>query len=352
MPDTLHIASGDLLRLVRTAFERVGVPASDAATAAEILVSADLQGIGTHGVRRLGPYVARLRDGVFAPAPTIRIDRTAPATALVDGGGGLGPVVGVRGLSTALEIAAETGIAYVGCRNSQHFGALAPYARRAAEAGMICLLGSTAFATMAPWGGREVRIGNNPIGLGAPRRGAPPFILDIALSVAARGKMRLAQQRGEAIPPGWALDAEGRPTTDPLEGLKGFVLPIGGHKGYGLALAVDILAGVLTGGAVSPEVRSLFQQAREPQGVCHFFIALDPARLLGRDAYGDRIETLCRLMAETPPFDPAAPVLIPGEVEARTLADRTARGIPLEAAEFAAIEAMARGEPPDKVAAF
>lgn len=352
MPDILRVASDDLLQLTRCAFERVGVPPSDAAAAAEILVSADLQGIGTHGVRRLAPYVARIRDGAFNPTPDIRIARTAPAAALVDGNDGLGPVVGTRGLSAALEIAAETGIAYVGCRNSQHFGALAPYARRAAEAGMVCLLGSTALATMAPWGGREVRVGNNPLGLGAPRRGAPPFILDIAMSIAARGKMRLAQQRGEAIPTGWALDAEGRPTTDPLAGLKGFVLPIGGHKGYGLALAVDILAGALTGGAVSAEVRSLFQQAEAPQGVCHFFIALDPARLLGQDAFGDRMEALCRLMAETPPFDPAAPVLIPGEIEARLLAERRAHGIPLEAEEFAAIQALARGEPPGKVAAF
>lgn len=348
----LRVPADKVLHLTKTALERVGVPEGDAAAAAEVLVSADLQGIVTHGTRRLAPYIARIRDGAFRSRAEIRIETPAPAVAVVDGGSGLGPVVGRKGLDLALKMAAESGIAFVTCRNSQHFGALAPYGRLAAGAGKVCLMGTNALATMAPWGGREVRVGNNPFGLAAPRRNAPPFILDIAMSVAARGKMRLAQDRGEPIPPGWALDARGRPTTDPLEGLKGFVLPIGGHKGYGLALMVDILAGVLSGGAVSTEVRSLFQQKTEPQRVSHFFIAIDPDRILGRAAYEDRMEALCGLMKTTPPFDPGKPVLIPGEIEARTHADRSANGIPMTADDLAALEALARGEPPRKVSAF
>lgn len=352
MSQSLLVSSDEVARLACEALVRVGMPETDAEAAAEILVSADLQGIDTHGVRRLGPYVARIRDGVFNPRPEIRVAARTAAAAVVDGGDGLGPVVGLKGLRLAVELAAAAGVGYVACRNSQHFGALAAYARHAAAAEVVCLMGTTAFATMAPWGGREVRVGNNPLGIAAPRRNAPPFILDIAMSVAARGKLRLAQERGEAIPPGWALDAHGNPTTDPLEGLKGFVLPIGGHKGYGLALAVDILAGVLAGGAVSSEVGSLFQQNRAPQRVGHFFIAIDPARLLGRDVYDRRMEEMCRAMTEVAPLDPARPVMLPGEMEARTLADRSARGIPMNLDEFEALQALAAGAAPGKIAAF
>ena len=352
MSEILWVPHQEVARLVTSAFEHAGIPSADAGTIAEILVMADLQGIETHGIRRVAPYIARIHDGVFNPTPDIRVERTATAVAIVDGDDGLGPVIGVRGLLNAIEIAKECGVAYVSCRNSQHFGALAPYALRAAEAGVVCFLGTNAFATMAPTGGREVRLGNNPFGLGAPRRDAPPFILDIAMSVVARGKIRQSQERGEAIPLGWALDPAGVPTTNPLEALKGFVQPIGNHKGYGLALMVDILAGVLSGGAVGTEVKSMFQQTSEAQRVSHFFIAIDPSRILGIDAYYERMETLCRLMTSTPPFDAASPVMIPGEIEARTYAERHLGGIPMRPKELAALQALAAGQTPNEVARY
>ena len=135
---------------------------------------------------------------------------------------------------------------------------------------MVCFLGTNAFPTMAPWGGKDVKIGNNPIGLGAPRRDAPPFILDIAMSVAARGKMRKAAEKGERIPPGWALDKDGNPTTDPNEGLNGYVLPIGGHKGYGIALAVDILAGVLVAEPLQPRSNHFSTEGASTTGLPFF----------------------------------------------------------------------------------
>ena len=352
MAEQQRVPYEDVLQMATSALKHAGVSRTDASTAADILVTADLQGIGTHGIRRLAPYIARIRDGVFNPTPDIRVEKTATGTAIVDGDDGLGPVVGVRGLHCAIETARECGIAYVGCRNSQHFGALAPYALRAADAGIVCFLGTNAFASMAPTGGREVRLGNNPFGLGAPRRDAPPFILDIAMSVVARGKIRQAQERGETIPLGWALDSAGKPTTDPLEALKGFVQPIGYHKGYGLALLVDILAGVLSGGAVGTEVKSMFQQTSEAQRVSHFFIAIDPARILGIEPYYNGMETLCRLMASTPPFDAASPVLIPGEIEARTHAESTRDGIPMKPDELTALLTLAKGQSPVDVAHY
>jgi ureidoglycolate dehydrogenase (NAD+) len=340
----------DLAAWSVNAFTAVGVPKTDAESAVEILVSADLQGIDTHGVRRIPAYVARIRDGIFNPAPDISVEQRGDSAAVVDGDDGLGPVVGSFGLKTALRLAEKTGVGYVGCRNSQHFGALAPYARHATQAGFVCFLGTNAFTTMAPTGGREIRLGNNPLGLGAPRADAPPFILDIAMSVAARGKMRAAAEKGEPIPEGWALDADGNPTTDPEKGLAGFVLPIGGHKGYGLAMMVDILAGALSGGAVSTEVKSLFQQKDQPQKVCHYFIAIDPEKTIGRDAFLNRMAVLCDLMKSTTPFKDGAPVLIPGEIEARRFETRSENGIPLDPDFVDELQSMAKGAPPRAVA--
>ncbi len=350
MRKIIRASHSELLKLTASALEAVGVPHEDADLAAEILVTADLIGIDTHGTRRLAPYVARLRDGVFNARPTLKMSQQAATSIIIDGNNGLGPVIGTRALDIALETAAKYGTAFVACRNSQHFGALAPYAMRACKSSMVCFLGTNAFPTMAPWGGKEVKIGNNPIGLGAPRRDAPPFILDIAMSVAARGKMRKAAQKGERIPVGWALDKGGNPTTDPNEGLNGYVLPIGGHKGYGIALAVDILAGVLSGGAVATEVQSLFKQKERPQQVCHFFIVIDPAQTIGTEAFLDRIETLCLIMKETEPIAAGESVLVPGEIEARKAGEHLRHGIPMDEEFYESLRSLARGEAPDFVA--
>ena len=269
----------------------------------------------------------------------------APSVALIDGDDGLGPVVGRRALDKAVRMAKDNGIAYVGCRNSNHFGAIAPYALLACRQEMICIIGTNAFTTMAPWGGREVKIGNNPLGVGAPRRGKPAYILDIAMSVAARGKIRKAHESGEKIPSGWALDPQGKPTADPLEGLKGFVLPIGGHKGYGLALAIAILSGVLTGGSFLTGVKSMLQQADEPQHVSHFFILINPAQVIGIDAYYENMEVFCTLVKNTEPIDPNKPVLLPGEHAAKTYETRITSGIPMARERLQVLENLAQGNP-------
>jgi LDH2 family malate/lactate/ureidoglycolate dehydrogenase len=209
---------------------------------------------------------------------------------------------------------------------------------------MVMTAGTNAFRMIAPWGGTQVKLGNNPLAFGAPCRNEPHFILDIAMSVGARGKIRAAQERGEAIPAGWALDSRGQPTTDPLEALKGFVMPIGGHKGYGLALMVDILSGVLTGALFGSDARSLFQDKSDPQGLGHFFIVIDPARFMDIGDFHDRMERLGRDMRSAPAADPERPVVLPGEFEHKAAAERSARGIPVEATLMRQLEALARGE--------
>ena len=211
---------------------------------------------------------------------------------------------------------------------------------------MVAFMGTNAQPVMAPWRGVEVTHGNNPIAFAAPRRNGPPFILDVAQSVVAYSKLRHAHEDGEAIPPGWAADAQGRPTTDPVAGMQGFVLPIGGHKGYGYALGVEILAAVLSGGAIGKEVKPLYQRDTTPQGVCHFFMVIDPERTIGREAFLDRMDDMCAMMKGVAPLDPAEPVLVPGEPEAEAMADREANGVPLPADWLADIEAMAEGRAP------
>lgn len=327
--DDVRVSVQELEALSRDALRKAGLPEAHADAATDVLVTADLFGISTHGTRRLGPYIRRIQQGLMNPTPDIVVTRKAPSLATVAGDNGMGPVVGAEGLRVAIALAQETGIGYVGCSGSNHFGAIAPYALTACEQGLISVIGTNAFPTMAPWGGREVKVGNNPLGVGVPRRQPPHFILDIAMSVAARGKMRAAHERGETIPAGWALDAQGRPTVDPLEALKGFVLPIGGHKGYGLALAIDVLAGVLTGAAYGPGVGSLFQNMREPQRIGHFFLVIDPKRFMDDATYHERLEDLFRQIKDTEPFDEQSPVMLPGEPEWLEREKRLKEGIPM-----------------------
>jgi LDH2 family malate/lactate/ureidoglycolate dehydrogenase len=304
-----------LKALTEAALARAGLPAEDRTAVTRVLVEAEMMGLSTHGVMRLESYVERVRVGGVAARADIAVERKGPSLALVDGGNALGPVVGERGLAAAKEIAGETGLAYVACRNSNHFGALAPYALTACAAGFVSVMATNATTTMPPWGGAEARIGNNPFGIAAPCPEPPHFILDMAMSVAARGKIRAARDAGRPIPEGWAVDAAGRPTTDPVTALAGFLMPVGGHKGSGLSQGVDVLAGVLSGARFLTEVSSWLDDPEKPQGLGHFFLLIDPARLVGRAAFDQAMARYQRTIRETPPADPAAPVLLPGERE-------------------------------------
>ncbi|WP_193369382.1 Ldh family oxidoreductase [Pelagibius marinus] len=345
MSDQVTIATGDLRRLAAAALTAAGAQAAQAAATAEVLVESDLLGITTHGVQRLATYCQRLRQGGIKAAAQITVERKAPSLALVDGDSALGQAVALTALESGLEMAAETGIAYVGCRNSNHLGALAPYGLKACEKGFLLVGGSNAASTMAPWGGREARLGNNPLAVAAPCPEAPHFLLDMAMSVAARGKVRRAEREGRPIPEGWALDAEGRPTTDPAAALAGFLLPFGGHKGSGLSQAVDLLAGVVTGARFLTDLSSGIGHLDRPSGSGHFFLLIDPKRLLGAGAYAAAVSRFRALVQETPPADPAAPVRIPGQRQQAQRAKALRDGIELPQDLLARLEALAAGAP-------
>jgi LDH2 family malate/lactate/ureidoglycolate dehydrogenase len=325
------IAADSLMFLSNKVLEAAGLPPKDAAAASPVLVEGDMMGIGTHGVGRLPGYCERIRVGGIAAKAEITVDRRAASLAIVDGGNALGPLVGAKALEAALDIVRETGIAYVGCRNSNHFGAIAPYALMACEAEFVSIMGTGASTTMPPWGGAEARIGNNPIGIAAPCDGEPHFILDMAMSVAARGKIRAAQAVGRPIPEGWAVNADGQPTTDPSTALAGFLVPFGGHKGSGLSQAVDLLSGVLSGARFLTGVSSWVDKPEAPQGIGHFFLLIDPERLIGREAFQSAMQEFRSLIQGTPPADPAQPVLLPGQREQIRRARALREGIAISA---------------------
>ena len=326
------------------ALELLGVPSGDARLTVEALLYADVRGVDSHGIQRLLMYVPRLRKKLIKAQPDIRVEKLTPVISLVHGDDGLGQVVAARGINEAIDVAKTCGLAFVGCRDSNHFGAAAPFAQMACDQRLIAMVATNAVPTMAAWGGSKNVVGNNPFAIGVPCDGAPHFMLDIALSVSSRGRIRGLAQTNQRIPEGWAVDAKGNPTTDPVEALKGFVLPIGGHKGYGLALAIDMMAGVLTGAGFGGGVKSMLQQGNEAQHVGHFMLVIDPVRFMPWECFSGRVNELRDSMRSAAPLDPKRPIVIPGEPEAQIEKARRASGIPMSEDTLALLKGLAHGQ--------
>ncbi|HEX3097739.1 MAG TPA: Ldh family oxidoreductase, partial [Usitatibacter sp.] len=309
------MTEAELAALAARALRGLGVERDQAEDTARILVLGDLFGHHTHGVSRLESYGERLELGGIKARPEIRVERVAPGVLKIDGDNGLGAAVGLRALRASIEAARETGIAIAFARTSNHFGACGPYCWLAAQEGFASLVGSNATPTIAPTGGRDTRVGNNPLAIGVPRPGADPVILDMAMSVVARAKLRDALKRGEAIPDTWATDREGRATSDPKAAIDGFLLPFGGYKGYGLAVMVDLLAGVLSGASYLTHVNSWIDEPQLEQRIGHFFVVIDTARLGSPEWLAGRVADFAAIVHGTPAANPSQPVRLPGERE-------------------------------------
>lgn len=335
------VSEAELMALATEALVGLGLARRDAADAGRVLVLAEMSGVATHGVSRIESYGERLGIGGINPRPDIVLEHVAPAIVRVDGNNGVGPLVGMRALEAAMEAAATNGVGLALARGSNHFGPVSPYSRIATEAGFASLIGSNATTTIAPWGGSEARLGNSPCGFGFPNPGGEPVILDMAISVAARAKIRDAAKAGQQIPGTWATDRSGRPTTDPNEALNGFLLPIGGHKGYGLALVVDLLAGLLSGAAYLTHVRSWVDSPESPQNLGHYFLLIDTKRLGTAGWLSGRMNDFVGILHSTPLADPDAPVLVPGEIENRNLARARREGIRVDPSLLARLKALA-----------
>ena len=314
---------------LRAVFEANGLPAEDARTAARALVKASLRGVDSHGVARVAMYCERLRRGVAKAVPDISVERVAPAAALVDGDDGLGLVVGPRAMAEAIALARECGIGLAGVRRSGHYGMAALYILQAVEAGCVGMALTNASPALPVWGGRTPFLGTSPFAAGTPAGAGPPFVLDMACSIVARGKLKFAAQRGETIPAGLALDRHGRPTTDGAEAFEGVVLPMGGVKGAGLSMLMDVLSGVWTGAGFGGEVRNPFTGLDGPQGTGHFFLALKADLFMSMTAFENRMETLTERVKAQPRAAGCDEILMPGEPEDRNERLRREQGIPL-----------------------
>ncbi len=321
------ISEADLQALGKRAFQNLGLSEKDAQDLVHVLVMADLFGLSTHGLSRIESYGDRLKIGGINPQPNIQVERLAPAMIGVNGDNGVGPVVGMRTLEAAMEAASEFGIAVAFARGSNHFGPISPYSLIAAERGFASIIGSNATTTIAPWGGSDARLGNSPLGFGVPNPGGKPFLLDMAMSVVARAKIRNALKRGESIPNTWGTDASGNETTDPKVALDGFLLPIGGHKGYGLALMVDLFAGLLSNAGYLTHIKSWQDAPDEPQNLGHFFILIDTKRLGSSQWLSDRMTDFANILTDSPPADPSKPVIVPGMIELAKLERQRKEGI-------------------------
>lgn len=323
----MRVDAATLTRFCHDALVAAGLRPADAATMAASLVAADLRGVASHGVMRLPIYVRRMRLGLIATRPVIEVERTAPATAVVDGGNGPGQVVAQRAMREAVALAREAGAGFVAVRRSNHFGAAGWFALQAAEAGMIGVAVTHAEADVVPFGGTRAALGTNPLAFAVPRADGPPLVLDLATSAVAMGKVLLAAKQGRSIPDGWAVDADGEPTTDPARVRA--VLPMAGPKGYGLALVIEVLSALLSGSRSGSEVKRMYDDFDAPQEIGHFLGAVDVARFVPLDAFTHSLEGLAARITSVPPAAGHDEVLLPGAVEERAEARNRRDGIPL-----------------------
>ena len=342
MDRTIRVAHDRLSDFAAAAYMAVGVPESDARLAADSLVQADLWGHQSHGVMRLSWYVARLRAGVMRPVTETELVVDAGALAVMDGHDGLGQVIAARAAGEAIRRAKIHGVGAVAVRNSNHFGTAMYFTLMAAQQGCVAFLSTNASPAMAPWGGRRKTVGTNPWSLAAPAGRHAPMVLDIANTGVARGKVYLARQKGLPIPPGWAITAEGEPTTDPAEALSGIILPMAGHKGYAIAVMMDVLSGVLSGSGFGAGVAGPYQSERR-SGCGHLMIALHIAAIQPLAEFNRRMEQLIDELKTVPLAPGFDEVLYPGELEARNDARNRAEGLQLPEDTLLDLENLAKG---------
>lgn len=336
------IPVASLTAFAATAFSKYGVPDADAKIVASLMVEADLLGHDTHGLFRLRQYLARLRDGGCNPTPKVAVLTETPAIALIDGDNGLGHLAMQQACDLAMDKARAVGIGWVGVRGGNHAGPAALYVRPQAATGMIGLCAAVGSANhVAPFGGTDLLLGTNPIAIAAPSGGPDPFVLDMATTVAAMGKIKTLVQRGEQMPEGWMVGADGKPLTDPTRRGDGFLLPIGGAKGYGLSLAIGMLAGVLNGAAFGSDVIEFTSDTTSPTNTGQFVAAINIAMFTNPEDFSAAAARAFDEMRASTPLPDHDPVRIPGDGREAARQERVKAGIPLHAALRRDLDAIA-----------
>jgi L-2-hydroxycarboxylate dehydrogenase (NAD+) len=332
----------ELEAFIQRALVRVGIPVADARICAELMARADLNGSDGHGVFRLPQYVRRIKGGAVNVRPNVRIVQEAAAMALVDGDNAMGHVVMRFATETAIRKAKVAGTAWVGVRWSNHAGPASLYASMPLAHDMIGLYLAVGNANhLPPWGGLDMLLSTNPIAIAVPAMEEPSVVLDMATTVAAYGKVKTKAQRGETMPEGWMMDRTGSPLTDPRRADEGFLLPIGGYKGYGLALMFGLLAGTLNGAAMGRDVVDFNKDDVTPTNTGHVIVAIDLAAFGDVEAFKRRVDALVRDLRASEKMPGATSVRIPGEGSQRAREDRSRNGVPIAPALAEALGRLA-----------
>jgi L-2-hydroxycarboxylate dehydrogenase (NAD+) len=328
----MNCAAADLQSFVVAMLLAVGLPAADALQVAQLMTQADLTGADGHGVFRLPQYLRRIRAGGLNVRPHIRCVRETNATALVDGDNGMGHLVMHAATQWAITKALAHGVGWVGAQHSNHAGPAALYADLAAQQGLVGIYLAVGSANhMAPWGSVQPLLSTNPIAIAVPAGRHGTVLLDMATTVAAYGKVKLAAQRGQAMPEGWMIDNQGQALTDPQRAKEGTLLPIGGYKGYGLSLMIGLLAGTLNGAAMGGQVVDFNADEHTPTNTGHSIAVLNPSAFCDAQAFRDEVDHIVDEMQAAARLPGVDRIRVPGEGRHEIRQTRLAQGIPLGA---------------------
>lgn len=328
-----HVRAEDARVFVQDVLIGNGVSEDNAETVADCLVRADLRGVDTHGINRIPSYMERVRQGVLDATASPTVSQITPVVAQVDGHNGFGFLAAHLGMATAIKMAQEFGIGMASIKHSNHFGMSAWLVQQAIDGGMMSLVFTNSSPALPVWGGKEKLMGVSPIACGAPAGKEKPFILDMAPSVAARGKIYKALRRGEKIPSDWALDAEGRQTDDPAAALKGVMLPMGGPKGSALSIMMDVFSGVLSGSAFAGHVTNPYDPSK-PADAGHFLVAIKPDLFMSLEDFKSRMDYLYQRVVGCEKMAGVDRIYFPGEIEQLLEAERLQSGIPYAEGEI------------------
>jgi L-2-hydroxycarboxylate dehydrogenase (NAD+) len=335
-------APKQLEAFIARAMQAVDVPPADAQIIGELMTRADVQGSEGHGIFRLPQYVRRIKGGAVNVRPNITVEREAAAMALVDGDNGMGHLVMRFATEKAIEKAKTAGVAWVGVKWSNHAGPASLYASMPMAHDMVGLYLAVGNANhLPPWGGIDMLLSTNPIAVAIPAGEEPPIVLDMATTVAAYGKVKTKAQRGEMMPEGWMMDREGRPLTDPKRSNEGFLLPIGGYKGYGLALIFGMLAGTLNGAAMGRDVVDFNSDDTTPTNTGHVIVAVNIAAFQPVAEFKAAVDALARDIRSSQRLPGVDRIHIPGEGSHAARAEREKNGVPMPEALMKALNQLA-----------
>ena len=331
-----------LEQFIADAFRAVGIPTDDAATIAQLMTGIDLRGLDGHGIFRLPPTIQRIKAGGINVKPTITVKQETPSTAIIDGDNAVGHLAVNKAVQVAMDKAEQCGVAWVGTTNNNHARAASIYAMMPMERDMIGIYMAVGSANhLPPWGGIDMLLSTNPIAFAIPGLEEPPIVMDMATTVASYGKVKMAADRGEIMPEGWMIDAEGKPLTDPTRMNDGFLVPIGGYKGYGLALIIGLLAGTLNGAAMGKDVVDFNADFKSLANTGQLIIALDIKAFADVETFKRNVDiVICSMQgsATLPGFDQ---VMVPGQQSHEKLQRFTRDGIPVVAPLMARLDALA-----------